>query len=147
MEQQPEHEGAREVVAPGPPWTWPGSPQSGVAIGEVFGDLAFWKSALGRESVAPLAASTRYPDDAADVGGPTTGVDGSAAGVDGSAPDLGATEAGVSASGADKAPAGSMLDWLEVAGRATEKALTEPVWRHTGDGLGAAMRLARARLA
>ena len=162
MEQQPEHEGAREVVAPGPPWTWPDSPQSGVAIGEVFGDLAFWKSALGRESVPPLAASTRYPDDAADVGGPTTGVngsaagvdgsaagddgsaagvDGSAAGVDGSAADVGATEAGVSASGADKAPAGSMLDWLEVAGRATEKALTEPVWRHTGDGLEAAMRL------
>jgi len=155
MEKQPGHEGAREVVAPGPPWTWPGSPQSGVAIGEVFGDLAFWKSALGRESVAPLAASTRYPDDAADVDGPTTGVDGpttgvdgsaagvdgSAAGDDGSAADVGATEAGVSAGGADKAPAGSMLDWLEVAGGATEKALTEPVWRHSGDGLGAAMRL------
>ena len=131
MEQQPEHEDASEVAAPQPSWTRPAGSVSGVALGEVFGDLASWKSAPGWERPAPLAAPTERAGDAGGVDGPAAG---DAGGVDGAA-------AGVDPAGGDVSPAGSVLDWLEVAQQATEKALAEPVWRHGADALAAAMRL------
>ena len=162
MEQQPEHEGASEVMAPGPPPIWPGASVPGVALGEVFGDLASWKSARGRETAASPASWMPSANTAAVVDGAVAGVEGAEAGVEGaearvsaaearvSAADAGVEEADaavekaearVGAAGIEASAAGCLLDWLEVAAHATEKAVGEPAWRHTEDGLGAAMRL------
>ncbi|WP_411284757.1 hypothetical protein [Lapillicoccus sp.] len=112
MEQQPEHEDAGQVGGPATPWTRPGGSVSGVALGEVSGDLASWKSAPGRGSAAALAASTECTGDAG----------------------------GVDPSGAQASPTGSVPDWLQVAQCAAQQALAEPARRHSADGLAAAMR-------
>jgi hypothetical protein len=148
MEQQPEHEGASEVIAPGPPPIWPGASVPGVALGEVFGDLASWKSARGRETAAspaswmPSANAAAVVDRAvAGVEDAVAGVEDAVAGVEGALAGVEGAEARVGAAGIEASAAGSLLDWLEVAAHATEKAVGEPAWRHTEDGLGAAMRL------
>ncbi len=148
MEQQPEHEGASEVIAPGPPPIWPGASVPGVALGDVFGDLASWKSARGRETAASPASWMPSANAAAVVDGAVAGVEeavarvGAAeAGVEEADAAVEKAEARVGAAGIEASAAGSLLDWLEVAAHATEKAVGEPAWRHTEDGLGAAMRL------
>ena len=155
MEQQPEHEGASEVIAPGPPPIWPGASVLGVALGDVFGDLASWKSARGRETAASPASWMPSANAAAVVDEAVAGVEGAVAGVEEAVARVGAADAGVDeadaavekaearvgAAGIEASAAGSLLDWLEVAAHATEKAVGEPAWRHTEDGLGAAMRL------
>ena len=56
-EQQPEP--GSEVIEPGRVWTWPRTTPPGVALGELFGNLACWKSAHGRETLPPLQARRR----------------------------------------------------------------------------------------
>lgn len=56
-EQQPERES--EVTEPPRVWTWPRTSSPGVALGELFGSLASWKSQHGRETLPPLQSRRR----------------------------------------------------------------------------------------
>ena len=56
-EQQPERES--EVIEPARAGTWPRTSAPGVALGELFGDLASWKSQHGRETLPPLQSRRR----------------------------------------------------------------------------------------
>ena len=156
-EQQPERES--EVIDPARAGTWPRTSAPGVTLGELFGSLAFWKSAHGRETLPPLQARQRdlcSAPTAADSTGsdPADGTTASPAdsaikdtadgAPDGAADAPGASCGGSGVEGAGAAGAavgGSMLDWLEVSADAAERALGEPVWRYGGGGLGAAMGL------
>jgi len=129
--QQPERE---SDVGSGQVWTWPGSSARGVALGELFAGLAAWKSGAPRAAdVLSVAAVSDGLD----------GEDGEDSGEGGKDPrdDDGTDPSSDAGAGAASAPQGSMLDWLEVAAAASDKALVEPAWRHGDDGLAAALGL------
>jgi len=153
-EQQPEREG--EVTEPPRVWTWPRTSSPGVALGELFGNLASWKSQHGRETLPPLqsrrrdlasagAAADGPANSTATVTGDETADDAADASpddvADASPDDAADGSAGVGAVGAGAAVGGSMLQWLEVSADAAEQALGAPAWRHGGGGLGAAVGL------